>query len=129
MYLINERLATHGIPQGNLYMSYNECEIGHHNGFRIVDVRPMMDDGTVKDKEYNLNISRVISYLQCDEKVVVCCSAGISRSNAIALGTLVKYFKMDFYDAWELIRKKVPIVDIDPSHIAALKRIFHVTIP
>src|SRR6185436_2234533 len=129
MYVINNRLATHGLPQGNLYMSYNECEIGHHLGFRIVDVRPMMDDCTVKDKEYLLNISRVISYLQCGENVVVCCSAGISRSNSIALGVLVKYFKMDFYDAWELVKEKVPIADCDPCHIATLKRIFHVTIP
>jgi predicted protein tyrosine phosphatase len=36
------------------------------------------------------------------------CEAGISRSNAMALGVLAKYFKMEFDEAWALIRKQVP---------------------
>ncbi|MFZ0895297.1 MAG: hypothetical protein WAZ77_12420 [Candidatus Nitrosopolaris sp.] len=47
---------------------------------------------------------RVTSYLELGEKVVVCCSHGMNRSNAIALGILVQYFKMDFFMPWELIQ-------------------------
>ena len=52
---------------------------------------------------------RVTSYLELGEKVVVCCSHGMNRSNSIALGVLVQYFKMDFFKALELIQSKVPI--------------------
>jgi predicted protein tyrosine phosphatase len=47
---------------------------------------------------------RVTSYLELGEKVVVCCSHGMNRSNAIALGVLVQYFKMDLFKALELIK-------------------------
>ena len=53
--------------------------------------------------EYELNIIRVVSYLELGEKVVICCRAGVSRSNAIALGVLVHYFKIDVKQALELI--------------------------
>jgi predicted protein tyrosine phosphatase len=45
------------------------------------------------------------------------CVAGISRSNAIALSVLAKYFKMDFDEAWALITKQVPD-SIRPGHIS-----------
>jgi predicted protein tyrosine phosphatase len=61
-------------------------------------------------------------------RVVICCVAGISRSNAIALGVLVKYFDMDFYDAWELVRQRVPRANINSSHISKLKKLFGVTL-
>jgi len=49
-----------------------------------VDVRTLVD---VENPlfEYELNIIRVVSYLELGEKAVICCSAGVSRSNAIAL--------------------------------------------
>jgi predicted protein tyrosine phosphatase len=61
-------------------------------------------------------------------QTVICCGAGKSRSNAIALGVLVEN-GMDFYDALELVKARVPIRHIDPSHITALKRLFKVSIP
>ena len=60
--------------------------------------------------------------MQKHGRVVICCVAGVSHSNAIALGVLVKYFGMDFYDAWELIKKRVPREYINPSHISKLKK-------
>ena len=60
-------------------------------------------------------------------RVVICCAAGISRSNAIALGVLVKHFHMDSHDAWELIENRVPISNIHPGHISQLKKLFDTT--
>jgi predicted protein tyrosine phosphatase len=60
---------------------------------------------------------------------LICCVAGISRSNAIALGILVKYFNMDFYEASELVKEKVPQANISPEHIEKLKKMFKVTLP
>jgi hypothetical protein len=43
----------------------------------------------------------------------------MNRSNAIALGVLVQYFKMDFFKALELIQSRVPI--ISPNIVALTK--------
>ena len=36
---------------------------------------------------------------------------------------------MDFYEAWELVKSKVPIANIDPAHIEKLNQLFNVTLP
>ncbi|MFL6329770.1 MAG: hypothetical protein ACJ705_02015 [Nitrososphaeraceae archaeon] len=41
----------------------------------------------------------------------------------------MQHFKMGFYDAWELVKKKVPICNIDLSHITELKKMFKVKLP
>jgi protein-tyrosine phosphatase len=92
-----------------------------------VDVRVLPEfDAPSSPSEYKLNIMRVISYLELGEKVVVCCSHGMNRSNAIALGVLVQYFKMDFFKALELIQSRVPICTIISTNIVALTKLFNV---
>jgi len=103
---------------------YSECKEGCIANFRIVDVRTLVD-GENPIFEYELNIVRVVSYLELDEKVVVCCRAGVSRSNAIALGVLVYYFKIDANQALELIMSRVPICDILPTHISSLIKLLN----
>jgi protein-tyrosine phosphatase len=108
-----------------LLSGYSECKEGFIDNFRIVDVRTLVD-GDNSLFEYGLKIVRVVSYLEMGEKVVICCRAGISRSNAIALGVLVHYFKIDFSRALELITSKIPICDILPPHISALCKLLNV---
>lgn len=133
MYQVLENLAVHGFEGSARHtlveMKYVHAEIGSINDFKIIDVRMLNDLGNNTLEDYKLNILRVTTELDEGNKVVVCCESGQSRSNAIALGVLVKYFKMNFYDAWELIKKKVPVSQIDPSHIETLKKMFKVTIP
>jgi predicted protein tyrosine phosphatase len=62
--------------------------------------------------------------LEVGEKVVICCRVGVSRSNAIALGALVYYFKMDFHKAMELVSSKVRICNILHAHVLALQKLF-----
>lgn len=132
MYKLLDNLAVHGFngsaANTKVDMKYIDAEFGYINDFKIIDVR-MLNDLRNSEQEYELNILRVTSELDEGNKVVICCEAGQSRSNAIALGVLVKYFGMNFYDAWELIRKEIPISNIDPSHIESLKKIFKVTLP
>jgi hypothetical protein len=98
--------------------------------FRIIDVRILPEFVPPSSpSEYRLNIMRVTSYLELGEKVVVCCSHGMNRSNAIALGVLVQYFKMDFFKAWELIQSSVPICTIISTNIVALTKFFNVKFP
>jgi hypothetical protein len=35
-------------------------------------------------------------------------------------------YRMHFYDAWNLVKEKVPISNIDLSHIAKLKELFKI---
>ncbi|MFZ0223842.1 MAG: hypothetical protein WA323_24025 [Candidatus Nitrosopolaris sp.] len=93
MNKILDNLATHGIGEPGLLKGYSECKEGLIDNFRIVDVRTVVD-GENPLFEYELNIIRVVSYLELGEKVVICCRAGVSRSNAIALGVLVHFRSM-----------------------------------
>jgi hypothetical protein len=122
---ILDNLATDGIGEPGFLAGYSECKEGFIDDFRIVDVRTLVD-GENSLFEYELNITRVVSYLEIGEKVVICCRAGVSRSNAIALGVLVHYFKIEFSQALELITSKIPICDILPPHISALCKLLNV---
>jgi hypothetical protein len=72
---------------------------------------------------YLLNIVRVTSYLEIGEKVVICSYTGVSGSNAIAKGALVRYFKIDFYRAMEPVRSKVSVCNILHPHNTTLKKL------
>ena len=127
MYKILENLATDGLGEPTELSSYIDCEIGLIDDFRIIDVRVLPEvDAPSSLSEYKLNIVRVTSYLELDEKVVVCCSHGMNRSNAIALGVLVKYLKMDFFKALELIKSRVPICTILSANIVALRKVLRI---
>jgi protein-tyrosine phosphatase len=85
----------------------------------------LYDDYSNPLEDYEEKIDHTWELIQKHGKAVMCCVAGISRSNAIALGVLVKYFKMDFDEAWALIRKQVPDSNIRPGHISQLRKLFN----
>ena len=127
MYKILENLATDGLGEPTELSSYIDCEIGLIDDFRIIDVRVLPEfDTPSSPSEYKLNIARVTSYLELGEKAVVCCSHGMNRSNTIALGVLVQYFKMDFFKALELIKSRVPICTILSANFVALRKVFRI---
>jgi predicted protein tyrosine phosphatase len=144
VYKILDNLATHGIEynyDNNYYLiskdsvseeeilTFSEATDEDGNKWLIIDTRILSDYKVNDIQDYLALIDTCSLALNQNHRILVCCGAGISRSNAVALGVLVKHFKMDFYDAWELIKEKVPISNIDPSHIVALKKIFNVTLP
>ncbi len=128
MFKITDNLATHGL--GGSMQAHTLLEDGYLDGtdFWIVDVRDMLDSSQPLEA-YKRKIDYAVSCLNKYEKIVVCCRIGASRSNAIALGVLVKHYKMDFYDAYNLVREKVPIAQIHPGHIERLKELFTVGLP
>jgi len=143
VYKILDNLATHGIAyshdNNNYYLiskdsvsegeilTFSEATDEEGNKWLIIDARILSDYKVNDMQDYLALIDTCSLALNQNHRVIVCCGARISRS--IALGVLVKHFKMDFYDAWELIKEKVPISNIDPLHIVALKKIFNVTLP
>lgn len=131
--IIKNKLATAAIWQYQ-YNFLNEglYQLRSFNPIRswpVIDVRDLFDEDSNSLDDYNKKINLVWDAIQNYGRSVVCCVAGISRSNAIALGVLVRHFDMDFYDANELIKMKVPGSNISPGHIVKLKKMFKVTSP
>ena len=128
MFKITDNLATHGLGE----WTYPEKTRRHGQlegtDFWIVDVRDMRDESQPLEV-YQDKIEHAISNLERYGKIVICCGAGQSRSNAIAIGVLMKYRHMDFYDAYNQVTEKVPIAQIEPCHISALKKLFNVGLP
>ena len=58
------------------------------------DTRDLYDDGSSALQDYMKMIGKAYALMQQHDRVVICCVAGMSRSNAVALGVLVKYFKI-----------------------------------
>ena len=126
MHIINDVLAVDSILQTKTEMRYIDAVIGNINDFNIVDVRMLNNSKPNPVQDYVLNIIRVTSWLECRSKVVICSSSGQSRASAIALGVLIKYFKMSFSQGLEVIKSKVPMTDIGNLHILALKKLFKI---
>jgi hypothetical protein len=127
MHIVNDVLAVDSILQTKPDMRYIDAVVGNINEFNIIDIRMLNDSKPNPIQDYVLNIIRVTSWLECGNKVVVCSSTARSRGPAIALGVLVKYFKVNFYEALETIRFKVPDANIDALHILSLKKLFRVS--
>lgn len=130
--IVENKLATEGIHEFTIYELKDvdhETEGIANIVWPVSDVRDLDDDNSNSLEDYEKKIDLALELIEKQGRVVICCVAGISRSNAIALGVLVKYFDMDFYDAWELVRQRVPRANINPSHISKLKKLFGVTLP
>jgi len=125
MYKITEFLATDGIGESYYPMPADKLKTGEFmDGYIILDVRDLKDEAN-PISEYERKINEGLEIMKDRTRVCVCCGAGQSRSNAIAVGILTSS-GMDFNDALKLVEAKVPIAQIDPSHISALKKIFKV---
>ena len=130
--IIENKLATEGIHEFSCH-ELKEVDLKTEGitttKWPVADVRDLYDDDSNSLEDYEKMIDLAWELIQKHGRVVICCVAGISRSNAIALGVLVKYFGIDFYDAWELIKKSIPRANINPNHITKLKKLFNVTLP
>jgi protein-tyrosine phosphatase len=132
--IVDNKLATEGIGQfptpKALSKGKYQSNILTPESWPVLDVRDYLyDNGFNPIEVYDKLIDLAWDLIQKHGRVVICCVAGISRSNAIALGALVRYFHMDFYDAWDFINSRVPISNIDPGHISQLKKLLNTTIP
>ena len=81
-------------------------EVSHSSDICIVDVRDLVDKGGNSVDSIKTKIDHAIAYLNQDEKVVVCCDYGMSRSNAVVAGILVKHENINLNQA---IRKVIEL--------------------
>ncbi len=123
--ILDDKLATSGIEynydyllEGN-YQSNEKTE----GSWKVVDVRRLRDNDSNSLEDYQKYIDLSYETIKEHGKVVICCSYGISRSNAIALGVLVKHYDMAFHDAQKLIKQKVDKSDIVQAHIDKVQKL------
>lgn len=127
--IVDKKLATSGLGgkkiksrlpfkiKGRVYVN----DIVWHT----LDVRDLSDGGTEgcnEDLAYEKKIDKAISYLKKKKSILLCCAAGKSRSNAIALGILIKYYGMTYGKALEFVNDKAN-AKIRQPHLNAIKRI------
>lgn len=123
MKIITEYLATHGI--GDEYYPHSKGQVitGEIiDGWTILDCRDMLDEHGNPLSLYKAKIDQGIEFIK-NNKLVVCCGAGMSRSNAIAAGILMEN-GYSFDDALNLVHEKVKIDLIDSSHLKALQTLY-----
>jgi len=76
------------------------------NIYKIIDVRDMVDKKGNPARLILEKIDAAIKLIKAKYKVVICCDYGLSRSNAIAVGILVKHFSYNFEEAVKFVLKK-----------------------
>jgi hypothetical protein len=96
----------------------------------IVDARIISGQGEEHHNRYpllhNYLMANACRILQNGNRCLIICDTGVSRGNSIALGVLVEHYGINFYDAWDLVKERVPDCQINPPHIEFLKRKFKV---
>lgn len=120
MFLITENLATHGLDWSDAKLPED---------WVVFDIRSLLYDeprNTLED--YRMCIDKVCNMLK-ENKVCICCSAGMSRSNAVAIGVLMDFYEYDFDTAFNLVIDKCPIANIEPCHLIAIRKIYKVPPP
>jgi hypothetical protein len=134
--IIPDVLATWGAgDEGWDYMldrynliQWKELEVGGEK-WPVVDCRDIIDGPGNPLWMYQKKIQAAYDRIQWHGKVIICCLAGISRSNSIALGTLIKLKNMDYIEAYGEIKDKVPYADMDQAHLNAIKKLYPPRIP
>lgn len=117
MKKITEFLATIGID--NEVTGFKIPE-----GWRLFDIRDLLyDEPKNQLGDYNLCITHASDLIRNGEKVIIGCSAGISRSNAIAIGVLMRVTGMSYDQAYDLVHEMVTQANIEPCHLSALRKI------
>src|SRR5690349_13613809 len=87
----------------------------------IVDVRDLVDKSGNDVKYVGSKIDEALAYLNEKKKVIICCDYGMSRSNSVAIGVLVKRLGIPFSEAVAMAKK---VVDESGIKIEMLNTVF-----
>lgn len=99
------------------------CSITEYTieGVIVVDVRDLKDGseniGKIKHKLITIG-----GLLAMGHQVVIRCVAGMSRSNAVACGMLMLFNKIEWYEAENLVKSKVPRCMINQDFADCVKQ-------
>ncbi len=73
----------------------------------VVDVRDLVDKQGNNSSLIARRIEEAVSFLRANKKIIICCDYGISRSNAIAIGVIVKWLDVSFGEAISITQKTI----------------------
>jgi hypothetical protein len=90
---------------------------GMINDYKVFDIRTRLMDAPTDLHIYRRLVIESNEILKVYGRIVVCCSAGVSRSNSIAIALLMRRSRMSFRDAFNLIKIKVSIANLLPCHL------------
>lgn len=122
--IIENVLATDGLADdGYDYIEERYNIMGKRFGWTVLDCRCLEDGPGNPISLYESMIDGGCKMIDRDGKVLVGCVAGISRSNAIAAGILMKKFGYSYQDALSLVHEKVKIDLIERAHLNALRKL------
>lgn len=130
MFIINDFLATHGLEaqwgSGLTEDMIAKPDIeGMIDGFKTFDIRHRMLDAYNPLEVYRKLTEEAIKIIKEHGRVVICCSAGVSRSSAIAISVLIQEFELSLPQAIVLVRQTVPIANPLPCHIRQLEKLHY----
>ena len=97
---------------------------GNIGEYKVLDVRHLRDDWGNQLEDYKKLIDKGCQLLDENKRVLVACMAGISRSNAIAMGILMQKYGMSFEDAYNEVKSRIKNCLIEPSHLEALRSLY-----
>lgn len=115
-WILKDKLGTASLPELEAVKKLKDVE--------VVLVKDLKDGKQKSKGQFESKVKKVEwIVLKKKKKAVIICVGGMSRSNAVALAYLVKN-EMDFDEAFNLIRKKVPIAQINMDLIDYVKKKF-----
>lgn len=74
--------------------------------FHIIDVRNLVDKSGNSSDAIKEKIDSSLNFLKQNQKIVICCDYGMSRSNAIAAGVIAKHNNISFNEALAYVLEK-----------------------
>ena len=98
-----------------------KCRFPHDFKYVQIDIGDTMYENMLDIFE---NMARYINNVLLDKnnKILIHCAAGISRSSSIVIAYLIKYTDMKTFDsAFNFLRKIRPLIEPNPSFIKQLK--------
>jgi protein-tyrosine phosphatase len=113
MYWITETLATSGFGEPDQKKVRNKT---------LVIVTDLIDGAGNNKEKFKSKVDQIEKAHKKGKNVIVVCGSGISRSNAVAMSYLIRT-GMTFDDAWDLIRDKVPVQNIDLGLLDTIKEL------
>ena len=100
--------------------SVNEVGLGYPAEIQIILALDLVDGKEIPFRIY-LKLKEALVYLAHGKKILFVCQAGISRSNGLAT-TLIAYLnKIDWDDAYNIIRKKVTRTQVNLDFMDSCK--------
>lgn len=94
--------------------------------YSVVDVRDLVDKEGNSDQAILEKIKAAVDLLKQNHKVVICCDYGISRSNAIAIGVIVKCFDYNFDEAVKFVMERTGETAVNIGILNSVRRVLEI---